>query len=172
MSDALKKQFALLLFLWSAFALTAQQNPCACCSEEHSAFDFWLGSWDVKLQDGTMAGENRIEKIQGGCVLLENWKASNGNFTGTSYNFFNPETGLWEQLWLDTSGTILKLHGRRVGDQMILQSEPGVNEDGSETVQRITWTLLGDGSVTQVWEVLSDGVPTRELFNGLYFRKS
>ena len=168
----MKKLIALLFILWSAFTLSAQQEHCNCCTEDHSAFDFWLGSWEVKLKDGTIAGENRIEKIQGGCVLLENWTSSNGNFTGTSYNFFNAEAGLWEQLWLDSSGTILKLSGRRVGNQMILQSERTTNEDGSETIQRITWTLLSDGNVRQVWEVLRNGVPAGELFNGLYKRKS
>jgi len=155
----------VLLFVTS---LEAQNNPCACCTQDHAAFDFWLGKWEVTLPNGNKAGENVIEKIQGDCVLRENWKGANGNFTGTSYNFYNTATGLWEQLWLDTAGTILKLSGKRIDNQMILMSDEVVNEDESITVQRITWTLQEDGKVRQVWEVLRNGVAVNVLFDGLY----
>jgi hypothetical protein len=166
------RKSAVLLFVFiSMLCVKAQTTNCTCCTDDHSAFDFWVGSWEVKLPDGRLAGENQIEKIQGGCVLRENWKSSSGNFTGTSYNFYNPGTGLWEQLWLDTSGTILKLSGSRSDDQMVLQSEEVVNPDNSVSVQRITWTLLADGNVRQVWEVLRDGVSVQVIFDGLYTRK-
>ncbi len=161
----------LFVCMLTAHLSSAQNANCACCTEDHSAFDFWLGSWEVYLPNGAVAGENLIEKIQGGCVLREDWKGSNGNFTGTSYNFYNPGTGLWEQIWLDSSGTVLKLKGKRVENQMILQSEGTLNEDQSERVQRITWTLLEDGNVRQLWEVLRDGVTERVLFDGLYKKK-
>ncbi len=166
------KKIALLLgLLFIALLSTAQNTHCACCTEDHKAFDFWLGAWEVTLPNGNKAGNNLIEKIQGGCVLRENWTGANGNYTGTSYNFYNAGTGLWEQLWLDRSGTILKLKGQRTGNQMILESDETVNEDKSVSVQRITWTLRDDGKVRQVWEVLRDGVSAQVLFDGLYSRK-
>lgn len=166
------KRIALLLgLIFTAFLSSAQNSNCACCTDDHKAFDFWLGAWEVTLPNGNKAGDNLIEKIQGGCVLRENWTGANGTFTGTSYNFYNPGTGLWEQLWLDASGTILKLKGQRTGDQMIMESEETVNEDKSISVQRITWTLLEDGNVRQVWEVLKDGVSAQVLFDGIYSRK-
>ncbi|WP_188370998.1 hypothetical protein [Muriicola marianensis] len=161
----------LLGLMFSAFLSTAQEDNCACCTDDHKAFDFWLGTWEVTLPNGNKAGQNLIEKIQGGCVLRENWTGANGNFTGTSYNFYNPGTGLWEQLWLDVAGTILKLKGQRTGDQMIMESEETINEDKSVSTQRITWTLQEDGKVRQVWEVLKDGVSAQVLFDGLYSRK-
>lgn len=167
----MKKLPLLLGLMFTAFLSTAQEANCACCTDDHKAFDFWLGTWEVTLPNGNKAGENLIEKIQGGCVLRENWTGANGNFTGTSYNFYNPGTGLWEQLWLDVAGTILKLKGQRNGDQMIMESEEAVNEDKSVSIQRITWTLQEDGKVRQVWEVLKDGVSAQVLFDGLYSRK-
>lgn len=167
----MRKWFTLLGIFLVITTASAQNNPCACCTEDHSAFDFWIGTWEVTLPNGAIAGENIIEKIQGDCVLRENWKGANGNFTGTSYNYYNTGTGLWEQLWLDRSGTILKLSGKRIDNQMILQSEGVVNEDNSITIQRITWTLLEDGKVRQVWEVLRDGVTANVLFDGMYSRK-
>ena len=166
------KKIALLSVLFLlAYTSVAQTASCSCCTEEHSEFDFWLGNWEVKLPDGTLAGENRIEKTEGGCVIRENWKGANAGFTGTSYNYFNPESGLWEQLWLDSSGTILKLSGGRVGNQMVLRSEESLDDNQVLTFQQITWTLLSDGKVRQVWEVLRDGASTRVLFDGLYTRK-
>jgi hypothetical protein len=159
------------LLVLTTSQLTAQNTPCACCTEDHAAFDFWIGEWEVTLPNGAKAGENIIEKVQGGCVLRESWKAAGGNFTGTSYNYYNSGTGLWEQLWLDTSGTILKISGNRKGNQMILQTEPVINEDSSSTIQRITWTLAEDGTVRQQWELLRDGKAVQVLFDGLYTRK-
>ncbi|MBT8282902.1 MAG: hypothetical protein KJO86_04115 [Muriicola sp.] len=164
----MKKFIMSLGFVFMMISASAQNNPCACCTENHSDFDFWLGKWEVTLPNGNIAGENVIEKIQGDCILRENWKGASGNFTGTSYNYYNTTTGMWEQLWLDAAGTILKLSGKRIDNQMILMSEGVVNEDESITVQRITWTLLEDGKVRQVWEVLRDGVAENVLFDGLY----
>ena len=35
-------------------------------------FDFWVGDWDVKNQQGQNAGKNTIQKLENGCLLLEN----------------------------------------------------------------------------------------------------
>ncbi|MBT8210835.1 MAG: hypothetical protein KJP14_09935, partial [Eudoraea sp.] len=56
-----------LLIISSCIAqVNAQEeaNACPCCTEQHKAFDFWIGNWEVFLKDGTVAGYNRIEKLQ------------------------------------------------------------------------------------------------------------
>ncbi len=167
----MKKILFFLSIMLSSGMLIAQAASCSCCTENHKAFDFWLGSWEVTLPDGRQAGENRIEKLQGGCLLRENWKSSNPGFTGTSYNYYEPRTASWEQLWIDSSGTILKLSGKREGNSMVLRSAPVLDEAGHQTVQQITWTILPEGKVRQVWEVLQDGVSTQVVFDGLYTPK-
>ena len=164
----MKKITLFITVLLSCMILNAQSTPCPCCTEKHADFDFWLGSWVVTLPDGSTAGNNLIEKIQGGCLLRESWQSSNPGFTGTSYNYYNPGTDSWEQLWIDSSGTILKLSGSREGNRMILRSEPVLDGEDKETVQQITWTILPEGKVRQVWEVILDGVPTQVVFDGLY----
>ncbi len=164
-----KKNFILLMLLvpfWSLFAQTGDE--CPCCTEDHNAFDFWVGTWEVRLADGTKAGVNRIVKAEGGCVLQEHWKSANQGFTGTSLNYLNTTTGQWEQLWVDRSGNILKLKGNREGDQMILTSDPFKGPEGSERTNRITWTLREDGTVRQLWEVLEKGSAVQVLFDGYY----
>lgn len=147
----------------------AQTVSCACCTENHKDFDFWVGKWEVTNSDGTKAGTNTIEKTQNNCVLKENWIGSSGS-TGASTNFYNLQTKQWEQLWVDNSGSHLRLRGNRVGNQMILSSDEFAHTDGKKYVNRITWTLNGDGTVRQLWEVLEKEKVANIAFDGLYKR--
>jgi hypothetical protein len=167
----MKRLLTGIVFLLSITTIVAQNAPCACCTEAHSNFDFWIGEWDVTLPNGAKAGENTIVKEQGGCVIKESWTSANGNFTGTSFNYYNTITEQWEQLWLDVAGTILKLKGKRVDNKMILRSDPALQEEGTSQVQQITYTLNEDGSIRQLWEVLQDEVSVSVLFDGLYKKK-
>src|SRR5919108_895437 len=63
---------------------SAQGKPCS--APEYRQFDFWVGEWDVKTPKGTIAGTNRIERIEGGCALQENWRGTNN--TGRSINAY------------------------------------------------------------------------------------
>jgi len=160
--------FITLTLLMLTLSLKAQTNSCNCCSEKHSEFDFWLGSWEVSKPDGSPAGTNVIEKVQDNCILRENWTSAVGNFTGTSNNFYNSRTGRWEQIWLDNQGGILHLKGNRKDNQMILQSDELKNDKGEPYFHRITWTLNEDGSVRQYWETITNGNDVVVAFDGLY----
>lgn len=119
--------------------------------------------------DGSIAGSNRIEKLEDNCVIRESWKGAKGISTGTSTNFYNGTTGQWEQLWVDNSGAHLKLKGNRTGNKMILSSEEFIGKDGKPAVHRITWISNNDGTVRQLWEILQeDGKVVKVAFDGLY----
>jgi hypothetical protein len=168
----IKKGIWGLVFVLGTMAASAQDSvdstaECNCCSQAHRAFDFWAGTWEVRTADGTLAGRNRIEKLQSGCVLQEFWEGSSGS-TGTSLNFYNAATGQWEQLWIDNTGTPLKLEGNRIGDQMVMSSDPFEDSQGRERVHRISWTALPDGRVRQLWELLGSGEVVGVLFDGFY----
>ena len=171
--------FFLILLLFPVRDLTAQEEDtvasdgqggdvCACCTEDHRAFDFWVGDWEVRDSAGNLLGTNRIEKLHGGCLLLENWEGNRPGSTGSSFNFYNPGEDRWEQIWVDPSGTILKLYGGRLGNRMVLRSEPFEDAEGYPGQPRISWTLLSDGSVRQLWEVVQGTEVLRVLFDGLY----
>ena len=156
----------IVAFLFIGAAI-AQSDNCPCCSENHTAFDFWIGEWTVQTADGNLAGHNSIVKIQDGCVIQENWSSARAGYTGTSYNFFNSNSGQWEQIWVDNQGLVLHLKGTRIGNQMILKSDPVLNKEGASVVQQITWTSNDDGTVRQLWESLTNG-EANILFDGLY----
>ncbi len=135
-----------LAALCVAGAAHAQPAPSrACAGPSHRGFDFWVGTWDVYLPDGSKAGENVIEAIAGGCALLENWTGAKG-FDGKSLNVFDAKDERWHQFWVDASGTRLELVGSAGPGTMALAS----------TTQRITWTANADGSVRQYWESWDD----------------
>jgi hypothetical protein len=165
----MKKNLAVFLLLMILPVLRGQEvAQCPCCSEKYRGFDFWIGEWEVTLADGSPAGTNRVESIQGGCALQEHWESARPGFTGTSFTFYNGELGQWEQLWLDNSGNVLKLSGGPRENAMVLASDPAPGPDGALLVNRITWSLVEDGRVRQLWEVLRDGEVVRVLFDGYY----
>lgn len=164
-------KYLFTIMLMCCCFLSAQSSDCNCCSEEHKAFDFWVGEWEVtNVATGTPAGKNTISKIQGECVLKENWISANPKFTGTSLNFYNLQTKQWEQLWIDNSGAHLKLKGNRIGDKMILSSDEFKGVDGKLYSNRVTWTINDNGTVRQLWEVLQGEAVKSVSFDGLYKR--
>lgn len=154
----------------TSFGLSAQNAECACCEESHKQFDFWLGDWIIKDTTGFIVGENRITKIEGGCVLKEKWTGTSGT-TGISMNYFNDSDKSWNQLWLDNGGNQLQLKGRFREGRMILRSDV-IRSKNSDYYNQITWSRNDDGTITQLWKVLNtSNKPLRTVFKGIYHRK-
>lgn len=147
----------------------AQTPPLACESPQHRQFDFWLGEWDVDGgQDGkTPVGKSTISKVAKGCALHENWRSAQGG-NGQSLNAYDAASGQWNQFWIGADGVILRLAGGLQGGAMVLQGSlpmPG----GKTQLQRITWTPLPDGRVSQRWDVSDDAGTTWQVsFLGFY----
>ena len=147
-----------------------QAPPCA--TEEHRAFDFWIGTWDV-----TPAGQdrptatNRITKHYGDCVLREDYET--GGYTGGSINFYDARRKIWHQTWMGAGGQALYLEGGPNADGAMVLSDKG-KETGQPEGQysRITWTPNADGSVRQHWELTKDnGTTWATVFDGLYVKQ-
>lgn len=163
------RKLILIGCLLTIFLAKAQTADCNCCSADQTAFDFWIGEWTVtNFANGTPAGKSLIKKEENGCVIRENWTSAQGGYTGTSLNFYNATNDQWEQLWVDNAGAFLKLKGNRTDNQMILMSEPFEKSDGKSYRNRITWTKRDDGTVRQLWEVLSGDQVVSVAFDGLY----
>lgn len=168
----MRKQVLIISLFFIPIFLLAQNNNCACCTDAHSEFDFWVGSWEVTNPDGSIAGNNTISKVQDNCVLKENWVSATLGYTGTSNNFFNLQTKQWEQIWVDNKGASLHLKGNRKGNQMILESDQLKNQKGEPIFHRVTWTKNKDGSVRQLWETITEKGNVTIAFNGLYKKKN
>ena len=156
------------LFVLGASSASAQTSgPCS--SERAHEFDFWIGDW-VVTANGVLAGHNRIEPILDGCVIQENWEGAGGG-KGSSYNFFNPSLGKWQQFWVWQNGTTLYLTGDYSEGKMMLEGS-SINRAGATMQNRITWFDNEDGTVRQLWEVSADdGETWTTSFDGLYEQK-
>jgi hypothetical protein len=150
-----------------ALTLLLAQAPLPPCSApEYRQFDFWVGEWVVQGPKGQQVGTNRIERVEGGCGLQENWTASNGT-TGRSINAYHPALRKWVQAWVGGGSTLL-LEGGYDGEKMIL-SGVSIGPSGAKTSDRITWSRLPGGKVRQVWEQSTDGGRTWTVaFDGTY----
>ena len=148
----------------------AADAPPGKCSAESRQFDFWIGQWRVS-QGGKLAGTNHIEKILGGCALMETWNGAKGG-AGRSLNFYDRGDGRWHQTWIDATGGALFLTGAFSGGAMRLAGERPADGETPASRHRITWTPLAGGGVRQLWESqpLAGGDWT-VLFDGLYERE-
>jgi hypothetical protein len=158
---------ALAALLLVNLPAASAADPPAGCTAEARQFDFWIGNWKV-TEHGKTAGENRIERILGGCALLENWSGAGGG-AGKSLNFYDRDDGRWHQTWVDARGGALFLAGHFTAGAMRLEGERPASGDQPAMRHRITWTPLDGGRVRQLWESSPAGEPKWTVqFDGLY----
>lgn len=161
----------LLIGLLLSLAVGAQNDAdCPCCTPHHQQFDFWQGEWVVKDTAGQVLGENSITVLEDGCLIAEYWRGAQGG-TGRSYNYFDSADSTWHQLWVSSSGHILRLRGTATPGQMVLTGPVKTGTKGPYR-NRITWTQQEDGTVVQQWDILTpDKQPIRTAFYGIYYPK-
>lgn len=164
-----KSIFVLTLIVISTLSAFSQTSTKPCTSENHRAFDFWEGDWQVTDTTGAEVGQNRIHKIQDGCALQENWTSKSS--TGTSYNYYHATDSTWNQLWIDNLGSQLNLKGHVIENGMVLRSKVLQGQRG-KYYHQIAWIKNEDESVTQLWSVYGENGEFRTtLFKGIYRRK-
>ena len=131
-------------------SVRARVYPCE-GTPASSAFDFWLGDWEVRLADGTLIGHSTVTKRDGGCSIVELWSGAGGS-SGTSVNYFLPSRDQWRQIWVGSAGTLIDMVGSSMTDGMRLEGT--IEYAGQDRVLafRGHWTALADGRVRQHFE--------------------
>ncbi len=143
--------------------------PCL-SSENYRHFDFWLGEWDVFV-NGNKVGENSITMAKGGCAIHENYTTAR-NYAGQSINFFDPIDQKWHQHWVGSSGDTYNYLETKRDDGLLQFESKFMNPGGNITLSRLTFTLLEDGTVRQLFESSSDeGKTWTSAFDGIYKKK-
>lgn len=117
-------------------------------------FDFWVGTWEVRLEDGTLVGHNTVSRRDGGCTILESWSGAGGS-SGTSVNYYQPSRDQWRQLWTGSNGTIIDISGGLSDGVMRLEGTIEYVAQGTIEAFRGTWARLEDGRVRQHFEEFS-----------------
>jgi len=141
--------------------------PCE-ARPEHRQFDFWIGEWLPRNEQGVTVGTSSIQLILGSCVIFENW--STPVSSGKSFNNFNTADGKWHQTWVDDKGTLAYYKGGLADGKMVLDNERIVN--GKKTIGRMTFSKLPNGDVRQHGENSTDeGKTWVTTFDFTYVRK-
>jgi hypothetical protein len=157
-----------------AAAQGAQTVPKCDSVEGFRRLDFWVGNWRVEV-GGQVVGTNRIEKVQGGCAVVENWTDANGG-TGQSLFYYLPALDEWHQVWVTPAAVapggvkqkklIEYLEGGAVRFQGTI-----TRPDGSTYLDRTTLAPLSGGRVSQHIQISTDGGATwSDGFDAVYIR--
>ncbi|MEI2719440.1 MAG: tetratricopeptide repeat protein [Gemmatimonadales bacterium] len=145
------------------------QATFAPCESDPDArrFDFWVGEWDVSPSGAptVAAGRSSVQRVSGGCALLENWTASNGS-VGKSLNAFNKATGQWQQYWVGQGGGVVEFRESRWdGPTLVLRTV------GGTPWQRLSFTPIDSNTVRQFGETSSDSGKTWQVGYDFRYRR-
>ncbi|MGQ0650447.1 MAG: tetratricopeptide repeat protein [Gemmatimonadaceae bacterium] len=149
--------------------------PCLADSTAR-AFDFWVGEWDVYV-NGTaqLAGRNRIDRVSGGCAILENWTSHvtilNGPSEGKSLNFVDPTTRKWRQVWMGSGGGLTNYEQGQYRDGAMRFIYRTLNAQGQRVEGRFLFFNFGPDKVRQLQESTPDGGKTwQTVYDFIYVR--
>lgn len=137
---------------------------------EFDQFDFWLGEWDVYVnnEERPYAGKNVITKVASECLVMEHWTNRRGA-SGYSMNFFDPLEGQWRQVWVSNNLAIDYTGGLNEDGQMVLEGEAHYYNRGASFPFRGVWTPNQDGTVRQYFEQYNPEMDAWEpWFDGIY----
>jgi len=128
-------------------------KPCL-YQAEHKQFDFWVGEWNVQNPQGQQVGTSSIQRIENGCVILENWIGGQGG-TGKSLNFYDASLHKWRQTWADSSGGVSEFAGEYKDGALRFEGESHTPV-GTKIMRRLTFFNLGPDRVRQFSEASKD----------------
>lgn len=144
-------------------------RPCQ-FAPEYKQFDFWVGEWNVETTLGQPAGNNVIQRIENGCIIMENWTGAQGG-TGKSINFYNASTGKWRQTWVDSTGGVTEYQGEYKDGAMRFDGNP-IIQNGQKILRRLTLSSQGPDRVRQLFEQSADdGKTWTPQYDLIYVRK-
>lgn len=132
-------------------------------------FDFWVGTWEVRLEDGTLVGQNTISRRDGGCTILETWSGAGGS-SGTSLNYYQPSRDQWRQIWTGSNGTLIDISGGLIDGVMQLEGTIEYVAQNRIEAFRGTWTRLEDGRVRQLFQEFNIGTNSWQTWFDGYYR--
>ena len=145
-------------------------NPCR-FEPEYSAFDFWIGDWDIYV-NGQMIARNIVTREMNGCIVHERYQTANGAIRGESINYYDPQEKRWKQNWVSGGGNVIAYAGNsprqgvmELNGTSVAPGAPGVQ------LQRVVWERTPDDGLTQTVSTSNDNGKTWSPgFAGRYVR--
>lgn len=157
-------QFDEMTLNFETMNVSFESSSANCADKNFKEFDFWLGEWEIKQKilkaDGTWfesKAETKVSKILDGCAVQENWEGEVFFFwegmnqpekiKALSVRFFDAKTQKWTINWMDTRSPKFSVFEGdfNYGKGELFRSLK--DENGSETVLRITFSDIKADSV-------------------------
>ena len=135
----------------------------------YGVFDFWVGEWDVFDPKGKQVGSSKVERLEAGHLIYENWTGAQGG-TGKSMSFVDPIDKRWKQVWVAQNGWIIHYDGEFKDGAMRFEGT-SLQKNGSKEFSRCTFSPLPEGRVRQLIERSPNGKDWKTLFDGTYVPK-
>jgi hypothetical protein len=162
----------VVLLLSASGDMTAQEKP-GCDAPVYRQLDFWVGTWDVRL-DGrdTVIGTNIIEKTLNGCAILEHWTDGNRNRSKSLF-YYHRADRVWKQVWVTDVGRVKEKRMLPESSSTVVMFQGELRLDAVPRVfDRTTLTDMGDGRVRQRIAQSADGGTTWDSgFDAIYTRR-
>ena len=135
--------------------------------DDKTLLRFWLGEWDCySASSGSKSGTNTFTLRNGDRVILEEWVASDNSF-GSSWNWFDTNTGKWMQAWVDGGGGSTLFAGKRQGSGILFEGKnapPKAQGDSKKsaypTLHRMFVRPIDGGRVQQTGTASTDNGKT------------
>lgn len=173
-SGALKALMPALILAFAGIPLqlAAQAAPSCAGEPAFARLDFWVGQWDVYVQE-VLVGHDDVEKVLDGCAVTESWTSATGQH-GFSLFYFRPHEDTWRQVWVTDNA--LGRGGLKEKELVEGLPDGGIRfqgevplPDGGRYLDRTSLTPLSGGRVRQHIEISSDGGRTwQTTFDAVY----
>lgn len=132
-------------------------------------FDFWLGEWHV-FWDDDHQGTNKVSKILGGRVILEEFDGRPGTeLRGMSLSNYQQDLNLWQQTWVDNTGNYMAFQGKWQRDRMVLTRQIPGERDG--VLQRMVWFDITRSNLEWHWLLSEDEGQSWEIRWHLHYQR-
>ena len=132
----------------------SRPDPIVDTQSPDQQFNFWLGTWDLTWANG--AGTNHISAILDNRVIQEEFDARPaGPLRGLSVSVYAPQSGKWQQTWVDNNGSYLDFVGE-FGDGKMELRRAATTADGQPILQRMVWYNIEQNQLDWNWERSED----------------
>jgi len=121
---------------------------------------FWVGEWDCySAKSGKLAGHNTLKFRVKKQVIHERWKSVGDEYSGESWNFFDPIAKAWRQNWLGNGGDVTQFIADTKSDVegvMFVGKAFNPKDGDSYTHHKMHVRPIGDGWVRQTGAASKD----------------
>ena len=148
------------------------ENAFPCLKDSNNnKFDFWVGEWDVFVNNKKTA-DSKITKATGGCAVHEDYVVLTGLYAGQSISYYDPVEKRWEQYWVGSAGDKSEYYETENYTEDMQFIWKRKNAGGKEIWTKMSYIAQDQNTVIQTLVTSTDnGISWNPGFSGTYKRK-